>query len=69
MLQDPISIYEDARRRNQQRMAEGARRQALRREQLDQGLRHAVAAMLRRTADAVDGQAPAWQPGRALEDV
>lgn len=69
MLQDPISMYEDARRRNQQRIVEGARRQALRREQLDQGLRHRVAALLRRTADTIDGQAPGWRPARAPEDA
>ncbi len=69
MLQDPISMYEDARRRNQQRIAEGSRRQALRRGRRDRGLRHAAAAMLRGVADALDGQAPAGRPGRALEDV
>lgn len=69
MLQDPISMYEDARRRNQERIAEGTRRQALRREQCDRGLRHGVAALLRRTADAIDGHEHGWRPGRALEDA
>lgn len=68
MLQDPISMYEDARRRHLERLAEGSRRRVLR-EHAGQGLRRAVAAMLRRAADAVDGGTPAWGPGGPIEDA
>lgn len=67
MLQDPISMYEAARRRHLERLAEGSRRQALRGEH--PRLRRAIAAVLRRAADAVDGGATAWRTGAPLEDA
>lgn len=61
MLQDPISMYEDARRRHQERLVVSARRKALREQNPDSGLRGRLAAALRRAADAVDGrQGSAW---------
>ncbi|MBE0610681.1 MAG: hypothetical protein IH609_14980 [Dehalococcoidia bacterium] len=70
MLQDPILIYEDARRRHQERLVVSARRSALREQYPDSGLRSQLAGALRRAADAVDGrQGSAWCPPHPVEDA
>jgi hypothetical protein len=70
MLQDPILMYEDARRRHQERLVVSARRKALREQRPDSGFRGRLAAALRRAADAVDGcQASAWCPPQPVEDA
>lgn len=70
MLQDPIAMYEDARRRHQERVAASATRRALRSQHTDSGLRSLLAGALRRAADAVDSYPDsAWQPSRRVEDA
>jgi hypothetical protein len=70
MLHDPIAMYEDARRKHQERLASSARRRVLRQHRLESGFRSEVAAVLRRAADAVDGRRDAaWRPGYPFEDA
>jgi hypothetical protein len=70
MLQDPILLYEDARRRHQERLGASARRRMLREHFPGSGLRGQLAAALRRAADAVDGRkGPAWCPPLPIEDA
>lgn len=70
MLQDPVSLYEDARRRHQERIAAGARRRSLRQQPSNSVVRSRLAAALRRAADAVDGRpGGAWRHARPLEDA
>ena len=70
MLHDPIAMYEDARRKHQERLAASACRRTLRRYHPNSGFRSEVAAVLRRAADAVDGRRDAaWRPGYPFEDA
>ncbi len=70
MLQDPVSLYEDARRRHQERIAAGARRRSIREQRSNSVVRSRLAHALRRAADAVDGRGGgAWRPSRPVEDA
>lgn len=70
MLQDPMMMYEDARRRHQERLVVSARRRALRGQRPDSGRRGQLAAALRRAADAVDGRHGAtWSRAHPVEDA
>lgn len=70
MLQDPVSLYEDARRRHQERIAAGAQRRSLRQQRSNSVARSRLAAALRRAADAVDGRSGgAWRPSHPIEDA
>lgn len=70
MLQDPMSMYEDAHRRHHERLVVSARRRALREQRPESGLRGQLAAALRHLADAVDGrQGSPWRRPHPVEDA